>query len=746
MEAAVALVLGHLRAGSRITVARRLRRGRRLLDGDPGGLPAAAGRRGRLAPALAPRRRLWPVPGHGRRAGQARDPPAGDRGLRDHGGGRGGRRPGRGDRRGGHRPPPAARRRPACRRRRSCTPRSGATRAPTCAPPRWPPSWPRRWRPPPAGTGRESTATWTWWPWPPWPTACPCGVRTGAWCARACGRWPPPPSPGLRALMEVSALDPGAIDAHAAGFRLAPRINAAGRLDRADAGLELVLTEDEQRARAIARELDEANARRRDVETRILFAAEAQVAQRPGQPAYVLAGEDWHPGVIGIVASRIAERHHRPAVLIALHGERGTGSGRSIPAFDLLGALNSCAAHLARHGGHRAAAGLEIERQNVPAFARAFAEHAAATLTADDLVAAERVDAVVGGDALGLPAAEELERLAPFGVGNPRPTLLVPAATFAQPVAMGEGRHLRFAVHGGGRPLPGRRLRGRRSPPAGGGRHGGGRNLPPGAQRVEGRSGAPPGPELRARRRRGRDRGGRRGRGVVGGAERPARPGARALAAAGAAAASGGARADRPPRPRHRRGPGRPGRLRRAGAGGVRGRSAAPGRPARPAGRLCPLLVGGAGARPARWPTASRTCSPWTRRRTRTWTRWPVRAGRLAPTPIWPGESLSYALPGSINEHEYGLRASLVSLFRLLRDGDGAAGEGARRRRCEATPGTRARQRWRRASCRSCWSWGWSTFDAERRAVSVVGPSGPSWSARPRIGRPRLGERTPSDT
>ena len=150
------------------------------------------------------------------------------------------------------------------------------------------------------------------------------------------------------------------------------------------------------------------------------------------------------------MASRLAERRHRPVVLIALDGDRGTGSGRSIPAFDLLGGLDACAEHLARHGGHRAAAGLEIERDRVPAFARAFADHAAATLTADDLVPTERVDAVVGGDAVGLAAAEDFERLAPFGIGNPQPSLLVAAATFGQPVAMGEGRHLRFSVHGGG--------------------------------------------------------------------------------------------------------------------------------------------------------------------------------------------------------------------------------------------------------------------------------------------------------
>jgi len=256
--------------------------------------------------------------------------------------------------------------------------------------------------------------------------------------------------PGLRALMGVAQLDPAAVDAHTVAFRLAPRINAAGRLHRADAGLELVLTEDEERAKQVAAELDEANARRRDVETRILFAAEAQVAERPDRAAYVLAGENWHPGVIGIVASRIAERHHRPTVLVALEGETGTGSGRSIPAFDLLGGLTACRRHLARHGGHRAAAGLELERSQLPGFTAAFEAHAAAALAQEDLVPVENVDAVVCGDGLDLALAEELQRLAPFGVANPEVSLLLPAAAFSAPVSMGDGKHVRFAVHGGG--------------------------------------------------------------------------------------------------------------------------------------------------------------------------------------------------------------------------------------------------------------------------------------------------------
>jgi single-stranded-DNA-specific exonuclease len=263
--------------------------------------------------------------------------------------------------------------------------------------------------------------------------------------------------PGLRALMRVSRADPARIDARAVGFRLAPRINAAGRLERADAGLELLLTTDDERAAQIADELDRLNSERRHTETRILFEAEAMVTERErseaGEPlAYVLAGEGWHKGVIGIVASRIAERHHRPTVLIALDAAsgRGTGSGRSIPGFDLLAGMDACAQHLVRHGGHRAAAGCEILAGDVDAFRAAFEAHAAATLRPEDLVPVQRADAVVAGDELGLALAEELELLAPFGIANPSVSLLLPAARFDDLRTMGEGKHARFSVTSGG--------------------------------------------------------------------------------------------------------------------------------------------------------------------------------------------------------------------------------------------------------------------------------------------------------
>jgi single-stranded-DNA-specific exonuclease len=252
--------------------------------------------------------------------------------------------------------------------------------------------------------------------------------------------------PGLRALMKVARIDPGKLNERSVAFGLAPRLNAAGRLYRADAGLELILTEDPLRAAQVADELDRANHERRAVETRIRYEAEAQIAALGERPAYVLAGEDWHAGVIGIVASRLVELHRRPVVLIALSGDIGKGSGRSIDAFDLLGGLTACGGHLGRFGGHRAAAGLEIERGRVEEFAQAFSEHTASVLNPTDMAPLERIDAVVDCEQLDMELAEELLSLAPFGRGNPGVSLLLANATFRDLRPMGEGKHLRFTV------------------------------------------------------------------------------------------------------------------------------------------------------------------------------------------------------------------------------------------------------------------------------------------------------------
>jgi single-stranded-DNA-specific exonuclease len=261
--------------------------------------------------------------------------------------------------------------------------------------------------------------------------------------------------PGLQALMRNAHVDPAAVDAGAVGFRLAPRINAAGRLGRPDAALDLLLTTDAGEAQRLADELETLNRDRQAVEDRILRAAVAEVESWPEQRrrrrGYVIWGEDWHEGVIGIVASRLVEKFNRPVVLIAGGDGDWKGSGRSLPAFDLHGALGACAGHLRRFGGHRAAAGLSIDPANLEAFAAAFAAHADASLADDDLAPVTRIDAIVPGSALTLGLAAELDRLAPFGLGNPDVTLLVPACETVQPGVVGEGKHLRFRIRQSGR-------------------------------------------------------------------------------------------------------------------------------------------------------------------------------------------------------------------------------------------------------------------------------------------------------
>ncbi|HSK16642.1 MAG TPA: single-stranded-DNA-specific exonuclease RecJ [Gaiellaceae bacterium] len=262
--------------------------------------------------------------------------------------------------------------------------------------------------------------------------------------------------PGLRALMRAAGVDPAAVDTGSIAFRLAPRLNAAGRLGHPRAALELLLTEDAAEARRLAAELEELNRDRQAVEERILRDAIRQVGEWP-EPrrrrlGYVIAGEDWHRGVIGIVASRLVERFRRPVVLVAGGDGEGewTGSGRSIPAFDLHGALAACSEHLGRWGGHRAAAGLSIRPEDLDAFAEAFAEHAAGILGPDDLRPVTPVDAVVSGRELTLGLCEELERLAPFGLGNPNVTLLAVDCELSDLAAVGEGKHLRLGVTAGG--------------------------------------------------------------------------------------------------------------------------------------------------------------------------------------------------------------------------------------------------------------------------------------------------------
>jgi single-stranded-DNA-specific exonuclease len=261
---------------------------------------------------------------------------------------------------------------------------------------------------------------------------------------------------GLQALMRAARVDPAAVDTGAVGFRLAPRINAAGRLGHPGAALELLLTEDREEALRLASRLEELNRERQMVEDRIVRAATAKVEEWPEakrtRRAYVLADPEWHEGVIGIVASRLVERFNRPVVLIAGgDDELWKGSGRSLPAFDLHGGLAACSSHLERFGGHRAAAGLSIRPENVDAFADAFAAHADTHLVEEDLRPVTRVDAVLPPKTVpSLELCEELAKLAPFGLGNPEVMLLAESCELRDLAQVGDGKHLRFRVRQGG--------------------------------------------------------------------------------------------------------------------------------------------------------------------------------------------------------------------------------------------------------------------------------------------------------
>jgi single-stranded-DNA-specific exonuclease len=256
---------------------------------------------------------------------------------------------------------------------------------------------------------------------------------------------------GLDTLMRVAKVDPRTIDAGAIGFRIGPRLNAAGRLEHADAALRLLMTRDPREAQELAEELDGLNRRRRALEDRILKEAlelhEGLPEARRSALGTVLAQDGWHAGVVGIVASRVVERLRRPAVLVAIDGDTGRGSGRSLEAFDLHAALAACAPHLERWGGHRAAGGVTVRVDQMDAFAAAFEAHATRVLAGADLRPVERIDAVCALTDVTLETAQDLARLEPAGMGNPPVTVLVPAAELDQVRRIGsEGRHLDMRV------------------------------------------------------------------------------------------------------------------------------------------------------------------------------------------------------------------------------------------------------------------------------------------------------------
>jgi len=259
------------------------------------------------------------------------------------------------------------------------------------------------------------------------------------------------PTPGITSLLRVAQLDrKPQLDSEDVAFSLAPRLNAAGRLGQPRLAVELLVTDRAERADELATYINQLNETRKTLERSIFLAANKQVRQHydpAEEPALVLAERGWHQGVVGIVAGRLADKYHRPVVLISwdpMGIKPGVGSARSVPGFDLHAALGACSDYLLAYGGHAAAAGLSIEEDNLESFRAAFCETAEAAIRTEDRVAELRIDAEAPLSAFTLKTVRQIERLAPFGQDNARPLLCASGATVAEPPrTIGTGdRHL----------------------------------------------------------------------------------------------------------------------------------------------------------------------------------------------------------------------------------------------------------------------------------------------------------------
>ena len=262
--------------------------------------------------------------------------------------------------------------------------------------------------------------------------------------------------PGVVALKQVAGIPDGAVTAGQVGFRLGPRINAAGRVDYGIKVVELLTTQSSEVALRIAQELDAHNSERRAVEAAVLEQALARAsAVMDGGSRYslVVAGEGWHPGVLGIVAARIVEKYYRPTVVIGFNGREGKGSARSIRGFHLVDGFRRCAEHLEKFGGHEYAGGLSITPDKLDCFAEAFEAVASQWLTAENLLPLLEVDGSLDFAQIGHPLLRELDILKPFGVGNPEPLFMTSAAQVCERKVFSAG--VRYRLRQAGRVISG---------------------------------------------------------------------------------------------------------------------------------------------------------------------------------------------------------------------------------------------------------------------------------------------------
>ncbi len=255
------------------------------------------------------------------------------------------------------------------------------------------------------------------------------------------------PRPGLLALLEASRIKRGEASAETIGFQIAPRLNAAGRLKQAKAAFDLLVTGDAVIAAGLAAELNAENARRQRLENDILSDALGMITLDAPERGIVLASSSWHPGVIGIVASRIVERSGKPTVMIAVDGDTGKGSARGTRAFNILEGLKTCSALLDRFGGHKAAAGLTLSGGNIVSFRQEFIAFCNGVLSDDDLVPDLHLDAEVELGEIDMRAAGEFASLAPFGQANKEPLLVMSNARILQTEVFGlKSKHLRLKL------------------------------------------------------------------------------------------------------------------------------------------------------------------------------------------------------------------------------------------------------------------------------------------------------------
>jgi single-stranded-DNA-specific exonuclease len=264
------------------------------------------------------------------------------------------------------------------------------------------------------------------------------------------------PRPGLRALLREVGLTDRPVTSAAIGYTLAPRINAAGRMGRAGVAAELLLTHDSARAEELARALCDLNRERQAIEAEIYAECLARVEKLPpdSRSALVLSGEHWHQGVVGIVASRLAERYSCPAFMICLQDGRGKGSCRSFGGFNLFAALESCADLLDGFGGHELAAGFTIQAEQIPVFARRMNECVRLRTGGAEMVSSLEIDGEVDDvEQLTLEGVAGLEMLEPFGAGNPKPVFSLTGCTVLALSEVGGGRHLKLKLSAGGKNL-----------------------------------------------------------------------------------------------------------------------------------------------------------------------------------------------------------------------------------------------------------------------------------------------------